>query len=172
MAISWHNGGMAGLRVILHLDLDAFFAAVEVLEDPSLAGKPVVVGGKPADRGVVASASYEARAFGVHSAMSTFRALALCPGAVLRPPRHGIYRPYSRRVMLLLQAASPLVEQTSIDEAYVDLSEQVTTWDEAVEQARSLQRRVRDEIGLSAFVGVASNKLVAKVASDRDKWAG
>ena len=163
---------MAEQRAIVHLDLDAFFAAVEVLEDPSLAGKPVVVGGRPEDRGVVSSASYEARQFGVRSAMPTYRALALCPHAVLRPPRHDVYRPYSRRVMAVLNAASALVEQTSIDEAYVDLTAQVTTWGDAAGIARDLQRQVRDEVGLSASLGVASNKLVAKVASDYDKPGG
>ena len=163
---------MTEQRAIVHLDLDAFFAAVEVIEDPSLAGRPVVVGGRPEDRGVVSSASYEARAFGVHSAMPTYRALALCPGAVLRPPRHGVYRPYSQRVMALLRAASPLVEQTSIDEAYVDLTAQVAAWDEAIDLARELQCQVRDEVRLSASLGVASNKLVAKVASDYDKPGG
>ncbi|MBN1660606.1 MAG: DNA polymerase IV [Anaerolineae bacterium] len=163
---------MTEQRAIIHLDLDAFFAAVEVIEDPSLAGRPVVVGGRPEDRGVVSSASYEARAFGVHSAMPTYRALALCPNAVLRPPRHGVYRTYSQRVMALLEQASPLVEQTSVDEAYLDLTDQVSAWDEAVGMAHALQRRVRDEVGLSASLGVASNKLVAKVASDYDKPGG
>lgn len=159
-------------RAIVHLDLDAFFAAVEALEDPALAGKPVIVGGRPEDRGVVASASYEARAYGVHSAMPTYRALTLCPGAILVPPRHGVYRRYSRQVMDILYAASPLVEKMSIDEAYLDLSGQVADWQAAVDCARSLQEQVRRETRLSASLGVATNKLVAKVASDRDKPGG
>jgi DNA polymerase-4 len=159
-------------RAIIHLDLDAFFAAVEVLENPDLAGKPVLVGGRPEERGVVAAASYPARAFGVHSAMPTVRALALCPDAIVLPARHRLYWEYSQRVMALLPQTSSLVEQVSIDEAYVDLADQVAAWEEAVEVAGQLQRRIREEIGLSASLGVAANKLVAKVASDQDKPGG
>jgi DNA polymerase-4 len=159
-------------RAIVHLDLDAFFAAVEVLENPDLAGKPVLVGGRPEERGVVAAASYPARAFGVRSAMPMARALVLCPKAIVLPARHSLYRDYSRRVMTILHDTSPLVEQMSIDEAYLDLTDQLADWEEAVETARELQRRIQEEIGLSASLGVAGNKLVAKVASDRDKPGG
>jgi DNA polymerase-4 len=159
-------------RVIVHLDLDAFYAAVEVLEDPSLAGKPVVVGGRPEERGVVAASSYPARAFGIRSAMPMYRALQLCPQAIVVPPRHNLYHEYSRRVMAILHQAATLVEQISVDEAYLDLTDQVIAWEEAVEIARVLQRRVKDEVGLSASLGVAANKLVAKVASDHDKPGG
>jgi DNA polymerase-4 len=159
-------------RAIVHLDLDAFYAAVEVLQDPSLQGKPVAVGGRPEQRGVVASASYAARAFGVHSAMPTTRALALCPELIVLPGRFGLYRDYSRRVMHILHQTTPLVEQMSIDEAYLDLSEQAPAWDDAIDTAGELQRRVREEVELSASLGVATNKLVAKVASDRDKPGG
>jgi DNA polymerase-4 len=107
-------------RAIVHLDLDAFFAAVEVLERPDLAGQPVLVGGRPGERGVVAAASYPARAFGVHSAMPMARALALCPKAIVVPPHHQLYREYSHRVMDILHQASPVVEQISIDEAYLE----------------------------------------------------
>ena len=157
---------------IVHLDLDAFFAAVEVLESPDLAGKPVLVGGRPEERGVVAAASYPARSFGVRSAMPMVRALRLCPAAIVLPPRHSLYRDYSRRVMEILHQTSPLVEQISIDEAYLDLTSQVTFWRETVETARRIQGRVKEELGLSASLGVATNKLVAKVASDRDKPGG
>jgi DNA polymerase-4 len=160
------------LRAIIHLDLDAFFAAVEVLENPELEGKPVLVGGRPGERGVVAAASYPARAFGVHSAMPMARALALCPEAIVLPARHSLYRDYSRRVMDLLHQTSPLVEPMSIDEAYLDVTGQISVWEEAIEAAGRLQRRIREEIGLSASLGVAANKLVAKVASDRDKPGG
>ena len=159
-------------RAIIHLDLDAFFASVEVLENPRLAGKPVVVGGRPEERGVVAAASYPARAFGVHSAMPMARALALCPHLVILPHRHQLYHQYSERVMSLLYETSLLIEQMSIDEAYLDLTGQVPVWEEAVEVARRLQARVRDEIGLSASLGVAANKVVAKVASGHDKPGG
>lgn len=160
------------VRVIVHLDLDAFYAAVEVLEKPELQGKPVIVGGQPQGRGVVASASYAARAFGVRSAMPTARALALCPELIVVSPRFRVYRDYSRRVMGILAQASPLVEQMSVDEAFLDLTDQVSSWEAAVETARQLQRRVREDVGLSASLGVATSKLVAKIASDRDKPGG
>ena len=159
-------------RAIVHLDLDAFYAAVEVLERPDLAGKPVLIGGRPGERGVVATASYPARAFGAHSAMPMARALALCPQAIVLPARHKLYREYSRRVMAILHETSVLVEQVSIDEAYLDLTDQASAWEDAVEIARRLQARVKEEVGLSASLGVATNKLVAKVASDRDKPSG
>jgi DNA polymerase-4 len=159
-------------RAIVHLDLDAFFAAVEVQENPDLVGKPVIVGGQPGGRGVVASASYPARAFGVRSAMPTSRALALCPQAIVLPARHRLYRDYSRRVMEVLHQTAPLVEQMSVDEAFLDLTNQVETWEAVIEVAQRLQRRVKEEIGLSASLGVATNKLVAKVASDREKPGG
>lgn len=160
------------MRVIAHLDLDAFYAAVEVLEDPSLAGKPVLVGGQSHQRGVVVAASYPARAFGAHSAMPMARALALCPHAVVVPPRHRLYHEYSRQVMAILRQTTPLVEQMSVDEAFLDLSDQVANWEEAIEHARQLKSQVKDQVGLSASLGLATNKLVAKVASDRDKPAG
>ncbi|MFZ5919222.1 MAG: DNA polymerase IV [Chloroflexota bacterium] len=159
-------------RAIVHLDLDAFFAAVEVLENPDLAGKPVLVGGRPEERGVVASASYAARAWGVHSAMPTWQALRLCPQAIVLPARHRLYGDYSRRVMALLRQVSASMEQMSIDEAYLDLTDQVGQWAEVVDVAQQLQARVRRELGLSASLGVATNKLLAKVASDHDKPEG
>ena len=159
-------------RAIVHLDLDAFFAAVEVLENPALVGKPVLVGGRPGERGVVAAASYPARAFGCRSAMPMAQALKLCPDAIVLPGRHSLYRQYSRRVMALIHELTPLVEQISIDEAFFDLSDQIESWGEAVEIARRLQAEVRGQIGLSASLGVAANKQVAKVASDFDKPGG
>jgi DNA polymerase-4 len=159
-------------RAVLHIDLDAFFAAVEVLENPALAGKPVLIGGRPDQRGVVATASYPARAFGCRSAMPMAQALKLCPEAIVLPARHSLYRQYSRRVMDMLHALTPLVEQVSIDEAFLELTEQVAAWEQAVEIARQLQGRVRNETGLSASLGVASNKQVAKVASDFQKPGG
>ena len=160
------------VRAIVHLDLDAFYAAVEMLEDPDLADKPILVGGRPESRGVVAAASYAAREYGVHSAMPMYLAVRLCPGAVVLPPRFDLYRQYSRQVMAILHEATPVVEEMSIDEAYLDLTEEVAQWEEVVPLARRLQKRVRDEIGLSASLGVATNKLVAKVASDHDKPGG
>jgi DNA polymerase-4 len=159
-------------RAIVHLDLDAFYAAVEVLENPDLAGKPILVGGRPESRGVVAAAAYAAREYGVHSAMPMYQALKLCPKAVVLHPRFDLYRQYSRRVMAILHEATPMVEKMSIDEAYLDLTEQVNPWEEIIPLARRLQERVREEVGLSASLGVATNKLVAKVASDHDKPGG
>ena len=159
-------------RAIIHLDLDAFYAGVEILENPALAGKPVLIGGHPEGRGVVAAASYAARAFGVRSAMPMARALVLCPQAVILPARFSVYSDYSRRVMDILRAVTPLFEQMSIDEAYLDVTEQTPAWEAAVDLARQLQRQVRDDVGLSASLGVASNKLVAKIASDHDKPGG
>ena len=159
-------------RAIVHLDLDAFFAAVEVLDRPELADRPLLIGGRPEQRGVVATASYAARAYGCRSAMPMARALQLCPEAIVLSPRHGRYRSVSRQVMALLRQAAPLVEQVSIDEAYLDLTDVLDAWDEAVGRARRLQQQVRDEAGLSASLGVATNKLVAKIAADRDKPGG
>jgi DNA polymerase-4 len=160
------------VRAVVHLDLDAFYAAVEMLEDPNLADKPILVGGRPESRGVVAAASYAAREYGVHSAMPMYRAVRLCPQAVVLPPRFDLYRQYSREVMAILHEATPVVEKMSIDEAYLDLTDKVDHWEAIVPLARHLQERVRDEVGLSASLGVATNKLVAKVASDHDKPGG
>jgi DNA polymerase-4 len=162
----------SGTRAIVHLDLDAFYAAVEMLENPDLKGKPILIGGQPEERGVVAAASYPARAFGVRSAMPMSKALQRCPQAIVLPPRFDVYRQYSRQVMDILHQTSPLVEQISIDEAYLDLTKHVAIWEDAVDVARTLRDRVGQEVGLSASLGVATNKLVAKVASDRDKPGG
>jgi DNA polymerase-4 len=159
-------------RAIIHLDLDAFYACVEVLENPELAGKPVIVGGRPGGRGVVLSATYPARAHGVRSGMPSSRAVSLCPSAIFVPPRHSLYGQYSRRVMEVLRQTSPLVEQMSIDEAYLDVTDQIAAWDDAIEIAAGLQRRVERDVRLSASLGVAANKLLAKIASDRDKPGG
>lgn len=159
-------------RQIAHVDLDAFFASVECLVDPSLVGKPLVVGGSPEHRGVVAAASYEARARGVHSAMPMARALRLCPDAVRVPPRHGVYGQYSRAVISLLGEYTPVIEQISIDEAFLDLTGTEGLHGPAPEVARAIQERVRDELGLPCSLGVATNKLVAKIACSRGKPNG
>lgn len=163
-------GPRAEHRVVAHLDFDAFFAAVEENLDPSLRGKPVIVGG--GERGVVATANYVARRYGVHSAMSLRTARRLCPHGVYLNGHHGLYREYSQRFMNILDQYSPLVEQVSLDEAYVDLTGTERLFGPPVETAALIQRRVKDELALSISVGVASNKLVAKVASDYDKPAG
>lgn len=159
-------------RAIIHLDLDAFYASVEVLENPEFEGKPVVVGGSPEGRGVVAAASYPARAYGVRSAMPTSRALVLCPELVVVRGRHRLYGSYSRRVMDIMREASPLFQKMSVDEAYIDVTDQISDWGRAPDLALRIQHRVQAEIGLPSSLGVATNKLVAKVASDIDKPGG
>jgi len=160
---------------VLHLDLDAFYASVEQRDKPSLRGKPVIVGGV-GGRGVVATASYEARRFGVHSAMSTREARSRCPHAAFLYPRFPAYRETSDRVMALLRTVSPLVEPLSLDEAFVDLeqSELVDLGLESVTAfAQDLRRRVHEVTdGLTASVGVGTSKFIAKVASDLDKPDG
>jgi len=157
---------------VLHLDLDAFFASVEELLNPDLRGKPLIVGGSASGRGVVASASYAARAFGVRSAMPTARALRLCPEAIVVPPRHGVYGTYSEQVMAILREYSPLLEQVSIDEAFLDLTGCERLWGAIPDLALRIQERILEETALSASVGLASSKLVAKIASDLRKPYG
>jgi DNA polymerase-4 len=158
----------------MHADLDAFYASVEQLDKPSLRGKPVIVGGT-GPRGVVATASYEARVFGVRSAMSTAEARARCPNAAFLAPRFPAYHAASTRVMRLLRELSPLVEPLSLDEAYVDLAAggHPDLSDDAVRAlAGSLKARVREQTGLTVSVGAGSSKLIAKIASDLDKPDG
>ena len=159
-------------RTILHVDLDAFFAAVEQRDRPELRGRPVIVGGDPGARGVVSAASYEARAFGVHSAMPLRTAAALCRDGVFLPVDGAKYRRESRRVMEILGRFTPLVEQVSIDEAFLDVGGSEALFGPPAEIARRIRATVRDEVGLTASVGVATTKLVAKVASDLRKPDG
>jgi DNA polymerase-4 len=156
---------------ILHVDLDAFYASVEVLKDPSLAGKPVVVGSASA-RGVVMSASYEARARGLHSAMPSVRARRLCPEAVFVPPDFDAYRAYSNRFREILLGVTPLVEPLSLDEAFLDVRGATRLFGEPPAIAARIRHAVRQEMGLNASVGVGSTKFVAKVASARAKPDG
>ncbi len=160
------------VRQIVHLDLDAFFVSVERLLNPALRGQPVIVGGSPEQRGVVSSASYEARACGVRSAMPVAQALRLCPQAIRIPPRHGVYAEHSQAVMSLLQGYTPLVEQLSIDEAFLDLTGCELLAGPALEVARQIQLRVREGCGLPCSLGVATNKLVAKIACSQGKPEG
>ena len=156
-------------RTILHADLDAFYASVEVLDDPSLRGKPVIVGGEPGGRGVVSAASYEARRFGVHSAMPLRTAARLCPDGVFLPGRPDRYRELSRAVMAIFASYTPLVEPISLDEAFLDVTGSLTAFGEGEAIAARIKERVLAEVGLVVSVGVASNKLCAKVASDLRK---
>ncbi len=155
--------------IILHLDLDAFFCAVEELRQPELRGKAFAVGGRPDERGVVTSCSYAARKYGIHSAMPMARAVRLYPALVIVPGRHRLYSESSRQVMSLLQAVTPAMEQISIDEAFLDIS-QCTEAPESL--ARRLQNEIRDKLGLPCSIGIASNKLVAKIATEVGKKAG
>jgi len=157
-------------RAILHADLDAFYASVEILDDPSLRGKPVIVGGRADDRGVVSAASYEARRYGVHSAMPVRTAYRLCPEGVFLPGRFERYAAVSRQVMAVFESFTPLVEPISLDEAFLDVTGAPAGDGPAIGQ--SIKDRVLGEVGLVVSVGVATNKLVAKVASDLEKPDG
>lgn len=158
-------------RTIFHIDLDAFFVTVEQVLDPSLAGKPVIVGGRPGSRGVVASASYEARAFGVHAAMPLMRARVICPEAVFLTGHYSKYREYSDVFMSILSDYSPVIESGGLDEAYLDVTgcENFGSWQTL---AVKIKQRVKQESGLIASVGIAPCKVVAKVASDLSKPDG
>jgi DNA polymerase-4 len=157
---------MPTTRTIIHVDLDQFFCAVEEQRDPALRGKPFAVGGRPEGRGVVASASYAARAYGVRSAMPMAHARRLCPGLIIVPPNFPDYRAASQQVMERLHRLTELVEQISIDEAFLDVSTLAEPGDTI---AARLQATIRDELDLSCSLGVATNKLVAKIATDVGK---
>jgi DNA polymerase-4 len=158
------------MRTVIHADMDAFYASVEVLDDPSLVGRPVIVGGRPDGRGVVSAASYEARAFGVHSAMPLRTAARLCPQAAFLQGRFDRYAEVSRAVMAIFDEYTPLVEPISMDEAFLDVTGAPAGNGPSI--GRALKARVRGEVGLVVSVGVATNKLVAKVASDLRKPDG
>ncbi len=162
----------ASPRHIIHADMDAFYASVEQHDDPALRGLPVLVGGSPKSRGVVAAASYEARAFGCRSAMPMRTAARLCPQAVIVPPRFPRYRQASEQVMAIFRRVTPLVEPLSLDEAFLDVTHRVQAGTEPAAVARWLRAAVRRETGLTVSCGVAATKSVAKVASDRDKPDG
>ncbi|CAN5762705.1 DNA polymerase IV [soil metagenome] len=163
---------MNAVRIIGHVDLDAFFAAVEELERPELRAQPLVVGGDPHGRGVVSTANYEARRYGIRSAMSCAEALRRCPRAVFVLPRHDVYAAYSREVWAVVRQVVPTVERTGLDEGYLDLGEIADSFSRARALAEAVQVAVRGATSLSCSVGVASCKLVAKVASDRRKPGG
>jgi DNA polymerase-4 len=160
------------MRILAHLDLDAFFAAVEELEDPSLRDKPLIVGGDPHGRGVVSTANYAARAFGIHSAMSAAEALRRCPHAVFLRPRHALYRQYSRVVWDTIAELVPRIERTGIDEGYLDLGTVAPDYTRARMIASAVQTAVRGRTSLTCSLGVGTSKVVCKIASDRRKPAG
>jgi DNA polymerase-4 len=159
-------------RRIIHIDMDAFYASVEQRDNPSLRGKPLAVGGQPNQRGVVAAASYEARTFGVHSAMSMAKAVSLCPSLVIVPPDFARYKAASNIIFRIFRDVTTLVEPLSLDEAYLDVTE--NAWGErlATNVAKKLKERIRTETGLTASAGVAPNKYLAKIASGWKKPDG
>ena len=165
-------------RVLFHLDMDAFYASIEQRDQPGLKGRPVIVGSPPDRRGVVAAASYEARKFGVRSAMPSVTAGRLCPRGIFLPPRMSHYREESRQIMALVAQSGAILEQVSIDEAYLDLSSRCQGAEAdaslllGLPMAREIRQRIRAERGLTASIGIASNKLLAKLASDFQKPDG
>jgi DNA polymerase-4 len=158
--------------IVAHLDLDAFFAAVEELEDPGLRGRPLVVGGDPHGRGVVATANYAARSYGIFSAMSCAEALRRCRHVTFVRPRMSLYREYSQEVWSIVRDVVPTVEQAGIDEGYLDLGEVAPSFDDARAVAEAVRAVIRARTRLSCSLGVATSKVVAKVASDRRKPGG
>jgi len=158
-------------KAIIHLDMDAFYAAVEVLDNPDLQGKPVIVGGSK-DRGVVSSASYEARTFGVHSAQPIATAMRLCPQGIFRPVRMWRYKEISRQIFEIFKRFSPLVEPLSLDEAFVDVTGSTRLFGPPEEIAKKIKQQVVAETGLTASAGVAPTKFIAKIASDIQKPDG
>jgi len=159
-------------RAILHLDLDAFYASIEQRDRPEYRGKPVIVGGSPDRRGVVASASYEARQFGVHSAMPSRTAQRLCPQAIFLPARFEVYRAVSGQVMAIFHAHTALVEPLSLDEAYLDVTAAVGDLEEAAQLAREIKQQIRSTTDLTVSAGVSYCKFLAKLASDAHKPDG
>jgi DNA polymerase-4 len=160
------------VRRILHIDMDAFYASVEQRDNPAIRGKPVVVGGDPTKRGVVAAASYEARTFGVRSAIPMSRAVRLCPSLIIVRPDFEKYRAVSQQIFAIYRAVTPLVEPLSLDEAYLDVTE--NAWGEAlgVNVARRIKQQIRETTSLTASAGVAPNKFLAKIASGWQKPDG
>jgi DNA polymerase-4 len=158
--------------MILHVDMDAFYASIEERDDPSLVGQPVIVGGSAEGRGVVAAANYEARKFGVHSAMPAARALKLCPHAVFLKTRIDYYASVSRQIRAIFEQFTPLVEPLSLDEAFLDVTASEPLFGTSAEIGRRIKRRIREEVRLVASVGVATSKFLAKIASDLQKPDG
>jgi DNA polymerase-4 len=159
-------------RAILHIDMDAFYASIEERDRPALAGKPVIVGGTPEGRGVVAAANYAARKYGIHSAMPAARARGLCPRAVFLPARHAYYAEVAHQIRAIFRRYTPLVEPLSLDEAFLDVSDSRKLFGQAPAIGRTIKREIAHELGLTASVGVAPNKFLAKVASDFGKPDG
>lgn len=160
------------VRKIIHIDMDAFYASVEQRDEPALRGRPVAVGGAPEGRGVVAAASYEARRFGVRSAMASAHALRLCPELVFLRPRFAAYRAISQEIRAIFHAFTEVIEPLSLDEAYLDVTGTSACDGSATRIAQAIKAQVREQTGLTASAGVSYNKFLAKLASDQDKPDG
>src|SRR5229473_4013192 len=171
MTGGWGSYHSSVTRKIIHVDMDAFYASVEQRDDPDLRGKPVIVGW-PGQRSVVCAASYEARKFGVHSAMPASRAMRLCPAGTFIHPDFEKYRAVSHEIREIFERHTPLVEPLSLDEAYLDVTEELTGIPTATETAEAIRREIREETHLTASAGVAPNKFLAKIASDWRKPDG
>ncbi len=160
------------MRKIIHIDMDCFYAAIEMRDDPSLRGQPVAVGGDPNRRGVIATANYMARRYGVHSAMASARARQLCPDLIILPTRMSLYRQESKKIRAIFERYTDLIEPLSLDEAYLDVTRCDHLQGSATWMAESIRQDIKDELRLTASAGVAPNKFLAKVASDLDKPDG
>ncbi|TET75007.1 MAG: DNA polymerase IV [Candidatus Aminicenantes bacterium] len=163
---------MAKSRQIIHVDMDAFYASVEQLDNPDLIGKAVIVGGDPKQRGVVSAASYEARKFGVHSAMPMSQAIRLCPNAIVLPVRMNRYAELSQQIHAIFQKFTPQIDPISLDEAFLDVTGSLQIFGSAEKIGRDIKRQIKEQLGLVASVGIAANKFLAKLASDLDKPDG
>ena len=163
---------MAESRQIIHVDMDAFYASVEQLDNPGLVGKAVIVGGDPKQRGVVSAASYEARKFGVHSAMPSSQAIRLCPNAIVLPVRMRRYAELSQQIHDIFQKFTPEIEPISLDEAFLDVNGSLQLFGSAEKIALDIKHQIAEQLGLVASVGIAGNKFLAKLASDLDKPDG
>lgn len=163
---------MSESRQIIHVDMDAFYASVEQLDNPDLRDKPVIVGGDPKQRGVVSAASYEARKFGVHSAMPMTQAIRLCPDAIVLPVRMERYAELSQQIHAIFQQFTPQIEPISLDEAFLDVTGSRRLFGSAEMIGRTIKEQIREQLGLAASVGIAPNKFLAKLASDLDKPDG
>jgi DNA polymerase-4 len=160
------------IRRIIHIDMDAFYASVEQSDNPAFKGLPVIVGGNPEKRGVVSAASYEARAFGVHSAMPASQAKRLCPRGIFLPVRMDRYREVSEKIFEILREYTPLIEPLSLDESFLDVTGSLRIFGPALHLAREMKRRILEATGLTASAGIAPNKFLAKIASDLKKPDG
>ena len=163
---------MSTPRFVAHLDLDAFFCAVEVLKDPGLKDKPIVVGGRPEQRGVVAAASYPARKYGIHSAMPMAEAVRRCPELIIISHGFKSYKAYSRLIMGIIRSETRIMQQVSIDEAYFELTDHIAEWDDGITIARRIKHKISRDVGLTASIGISTNKMIAKIASDYEKPDG